>query len=101
LDSSDNLQYLNGKVKIWLRVPLIPGFNDDEGTIIEILDLAKSLSIEKLCFLPYHQWGVGKYSGLGRKYTLSDLEPIPDEKLEAIRQLCKSNGIHNHYIAKE
>ncbi len=94
----ENLGYLNGKVNIWLRVPLIPGFNDDQETIIKILDLAGDLCIEKLFFLPYHQWGIGKYSGLGRTYTLSGLESIPDEKIEVIRHLCKSRKIRNYDI---
>jgi len=97
----DNLQYLNGRVDIWLRVPLIPGFNDDEKTIFKILELAGKLSIEKLFFLPYHQWGLVKYSGLGRKYPLSDAEPIPDEKLETIGRLSRSMGIGNIEIASE
>ena len=97
----DNLFYLNGKVDIWLRVPLIPGFYDDNDTIRKIIDLAKQIHIQKLYFLPYHKLGIGKYTRLGRVYLLSEIESISDEKFENIHHICQSSQYSNFEIEKQ
>jgi len=97
----DNLHYISDKVDIWLRVPLIPEFNDDKNTIQKIINLARNVSFKKLCFLPYHQWGSGKYGGLGRKYPLQGAQPISKEKLDHIAKLCDDNRIGNYEIVTE
>jgi len=86
----ENLHFLDGKVNIWIRVPVIPGFNNDK-TILMIAEMASHMhSVKKLCLLPYHQWGSGKYAGLGLNYRLENL-PIPStEKMEKITQQCQN-----------
>ena len=54
--------------KIWLRIPLIPGFNDSESNMQKTAELASSTKAEKISLLPYHEWGKHKYSGLGKLY---------------------------------
>ncbi len=68
----NNLEYLSGKTRIWIRVPLIPGFNDDKAGICAIAEKIRRLCFDKLCILPYHNWGSGKYAALGRSYPLSE-----------------------------
>jgi pyruvate formate lyase activating enzyme len=95
-----NLKYLNSKKRIWLRVPLIPSFNDDEQNIMNIIDIGREMSIEKIYFLPYHQWGVQKYEGLGRIYQLSNLERVSESKFDLIRKICKAKNFTNFEIEK-
>ncbi len=95
----NNLYRINGKVEIYLRVPLIPGLNDGESHLEEIVDFAGGLKIAKLFFIPCHRWGVGKYAGLGRKYQLPDVETISSEKIECISELFKSRNITNYEFA--
>lgn len=73
-----------------IRVPVIPGFNDTEGEILEIAAFADSLlGVEQLHLLPYHNYGEGKYEGLGRPYPMKDAPLIPEEKMEGLRALVQ------------
>ncbi len=76
-------------VKMIVRVPVIPGFNDQPHQIAAIGEFARSLGISELHLLPYHGYGAAKYSGLGRRYKMPDTIPPSREHLEG---LCRSFG---------
>jgi pyruvate formate lyase activating enzyme len=67
----DNLKRCSGLCEIWLRIPLIPGFNDDVGFADAAVELAHSIGARRCCFLPFHRWGEHKYErlGLANPYT--------------------------------
>lgn len=52
--------------KVIARVPVIPGFNDDEASLRGIFRLALDRGIRSLELLPYHTLGRDKYRQLGR-----------------------------------
>jgi len=91
----DNLRFLSGNVDLWLRVPVIPGFNDDPGTIAAILSLVGEISYSRLFFLAYHQWGTGKYEWLGRHCNTPPAGAISEETLRTIQRLAESSGVHD------
>ena len=77
-----------------IRVPVIPGFNDTPEEISAIARFANSLpNVEELHLLPYHRLGQDKYAGLGRDYTLSDIEPMPKEKVQYLLQAAECSGL--------
>lgn len=94
----ENLRLLHGRVPVWIRVPIIPGFNDDERALADIISLAADYSPLKLCFLTYHAWGSGKYAGLGRNYSLSGALGISVSTLEMIAAMCKKAGIRDYTL---
>ncbi|OCN05871.1 hypothetical protein A4S06_07460 [Erysipelotrichaceae bacterium MTC7] len=57
--------------KVIYRVPVIPGFNDDEATLLDILKLASVQHVKEVNFLAYHTLGIAKYEKMQRPYTLS------------------------------
>jgi pyruvate formate lyase activating enzyme len=62
-----NLRRLHAEhpdIRIILRYPLIPGFNDRPEDVEAILALAKELDVQ-VDILPYHPLGTGKYEALG------------------------------------
>jgi pyruvate formate lyase activating enzyme len=63
----DNLRALDrAAVPVWLRVPLIPGFNDDRANLDALGNFAIGLeTIRRVHLLPYHQLGSDKRLGLG------------------------------------
>ncbi len=80
----ENLRGLSasGK-KVILRIPLIPGINDDERNLRQIGKLAAELdSLESVVILPYHQLGADKYLRLGRQYQISEIKDPPRSQLE-------------------
>lgn len=78
---------------IWIRVPVIPGINDDDDHIREIGAFVRSLNVENLFLLPYHNIAAHKYSRLGKPYLLDQLQPVPEEKMEELRQKLIPYGI--------
>lgn len=79
---------------ITIRVPVIPGFNDTEEEICAIAEFAKSLrGVHKLHLLPYHRLGMDKYDALGRKYELSDLQLIEENKMYRLLSAAEKSGL--------
>lgn len=77
-----------------VRTPIIPGFNDDKESIIEIAKFASKLKgVKKIDILPYHRLGEDKYHGLGQKYQMKDVESPSNEKMEEIKELIMSQDI--------
>jgi pyruvate formate lyase activating enzyme len=59
---------------IHLRIPLIPGINDEDDTLLATLSIAKTIKkLKEIEILPYHRLGVGTYALLGRSYELQDV----------------------------
>ncbi len=77
-----------------IRVPVIPTFNDTESEIRSIAEFTKNLkTVKKLHLLPYHRLGADKYKGLGREYLLSELELIPNEKMQRLKNIVEEVGL--------
>lgn len=66
----ENLHRADGAgVKILLRAPIIPGWNDREEHLQKVRQLAESLRhCEGVEVMPYHAMGAYKYEQLGREY---------------------------------
>ena len=90
-----NLQSLaaNGH-NIRLRVPLIPGVNDDEENLNQIASFAAGLPLSKrVDLLPYHYAAADKYYRLDKPYRLPET-PAPDpERVAEIRGLFEGHGL--------
>lgn len=70
-----NLRLLaDGPTPIWLRVPLVPGVNDDDEELAGMAHLASKLkAVRQVSVLPYHKLGRDKRERLG--LPLLDPEP--------------------------
>jgi len=79
---------------VWLRIPVIPGVNDDEDELAAMVDLAASLhGPRRVTLLPYHRRGIVKHGRLGRAYTLHTT-PIPtSDKFEHCANLFRTAGM--------
>ena len=78
-----------------IRVPVIPTFNDKPEEIRAIAKFANSLpNVKELHLLPYHRLGRDKYAGLGREYSLADIEPMPKAKMEYLLQVAETSGLY-------
>ena len=81
-------------VELIIRTPIIPGFNDTPGEVEAISRFAASLDgVKEYHLLPYHRVGIDKYDGLGRKYTLNDIEPPTREKMEHLLSVAEQSGL--------
>jgi pyruvate formate lyase activating enzyme len=77
---------------IVLRLPVIPGFNDDGDGLRQMAGLAASLPhLRGIALLPYHTTAANKYERLGRPYPLADVRPPSAERLAEIA------AVFHHY----
>lgn len=78
---------------VTVRVPLIPGFNDSQAEVADIIDLAASLrNVHEIHFLPFHTLGMGKYRLLGREYGFLK-ESTPAKDMSRYLDLARSRGL--------
>ena len=77
----DNLLRLqNYQVNINVRIPVLPGINDDIKNITATAKMIATLpKVKFIELLPYHRFGIHKYNELDRAYTLNEMMP-PDKK---------------------
>lgn len=79
--------------KMWVRVPIIPGFNDTRDNIIETARFAFQIGAEKLTLLGYHELGRIKFDGLDRDYSLKGLSPLKGKRLEELKNFIEADKI--------
>jgi len=90
----ENLRKLSEKgANIAIRIPIIPGVNDDEENIQSIAEYLQSLkNIKQINLLPFHRGGIEKYKGLGKKTQAKTVEPPSSEKIEGIKKMLENSG---------
>lgn len=89
----ENLAKVAETKRVWLRFPLIPGYNDSEDHIKQIGELAKSLGVEKVTVFPYHRLGETKYSRMGRVYLAESVLTPTDEDMEKQKEYLQNYGL--------
>ncbi len=81
-------------VELIIRTPVVPTFNDTAEEIKAISKFAASLpNVREHHLLPYHRLGQDKYDGLGRKYSLTEILPPPQEKMEYLLSVAEESGL--------
>jgi pyruvate formate lyase activating enzyme len=90
-----NLTLLSrGEDDIVLRVPIIPGVNDDDTNLRQMAGFAVGLpSLGEVNLLAYHRTGMEKYERLGREYDLCEAEPPSEERMAEMAQFFGSAGL--------
>jgi len=84
----DNLRRLSALgAPIHLRVPVIPGFNDDDEAMTAIAAIAEQIPDAPVTLIPYHALGVSKYASLGMAYTMDGIAPISPDRLAALERM--------------
>jgi len=75
----ENLRALAGAgARLWLRVPVIPGLNDDAENLTALARLAAATpGVEQVNLLPYHSTGVVKARRLDR-VAQAEAHPRPE-----------------------
>jgi len=85
------------KAKIEIRIPLIPGCNDEKEVIDRIGNLLSQLRIDKVRVLPYNRFAGSKYFALGMPFDVSNVLSSSVSSIETVKQavdLLKTYGIN-------
>nr|WP_289306278.1 glycyl-radical enzyme activating protein [Escherichia coli] len=77
-----------------VRIPVIPGFNDDEQSIEAIARFVTHMkNVSRLHLLPYHNYGQNKYNLLGRTYDMIEIKPPEESRMHKYKDIVTSLGI--------
>jgi len=69
--------------KVIIRIPFVPGVNDDKVSIERMAKYVRRLRAEwRIHLLPYHCLGERKYSLVGREYPFKNFHPPTDDEIE-------------------
>ncbi len=81
---------------IMVRVPVIPGINDDEKCLNDIKNLIlkyKNTNLKRISLLPYHKTGTSKYKKFKRPYMMEDVVQPSRERMTELKEFFSDTGI--------
>lgn len=91
LENLSKLDKLNKK--IWIRIPVIGGFNDSLEEMEKIADFVSKLkNVERLTLIPFHKLGNEKYVSLNYEQTMLEWKEIEEQKMREIERVFKVKG---------
>ena len=92
-----NIESLSKSYKsdIVIRIPIIPGLNNDDN-IVQTAKFLKTMEsrIKQVDILPYFKYHTGKYKKMGRRYHLMDIEPPGDDEMNRIKSTIEEYGFN-------
>lgn len=81
--------------KCIVRIPLIPGINDDEKNLVESGQFLASLArIESVELMGYHDIAQAKYEALGREYMLTGTQPPTEAAMLRALEVLRGFGLN-------
>jgi pyruvate formate lyase activating enzyme len=91
----ENLYSLSKEGKdIYVRVPVIPDFNDTPEELEKIAGLISSLeNVKEVTLIPYHTLGKSKYETLGLSPRYETDRRITESELSKFRKIFENLGI--------
>jgi len=94
-----NFRYLASiSADLIIRVPVIPGFNDNEDAMRAIFKFAAEIYARgemnrRLDLLPYHDLAIGKYESLGRSYAIQPGTRVPENQMKLFAEMGQTLGL--------
>lgn len=92
-----NFNYLMDRGRpCFLRIPVIPGYNDDDmhiGQLFDFISRYRGSSLEEINLLPYHITGSSKYGRFSMKNRMAGAVQPSDERMDNIKTLLSRSGI--------
>lgn len=92
----ENLRWAaNGGSSLTVRIPLVPGINDDDENLEATGAFLASLeSPPPVDLLPYHLLGVEKYGRMGREYRLEGTAPPEIDRINHAVRILEGAGLN-------
>ncbi len=81
---------------IMIRVPVIPGYNDDAENMEKtrnLIDSTKTGSLKKISLLPYHKIGSSKYKRFNIPYRMDNAEQPSIERMKELKNYFEETGV--------
>jgi pyruvate formate lyase activating enzyme len=87
---------LESGIDVMVRIPVIPGFNDDDDhleLLRSFLTGNRSDNLKKISLLPYHRIGSSKYKRLNIPDRMAGVEPPSAIRMNELKQFFTQTGI--------
>jgi len=81
---------------IMVRVPVIPGYNDDNKNIMKVrqfLSATKAASLKKINLLPFHKIGSSKYKKFNIPGNMGNVEEPSMGKMNKLKEYFMETGV--------
>lgn len=80
---------------IWIRIPVIPGFNDsiEFHTQASLYIALLGGHVERVDLIPFHNYCQDKYSWLGKEWSYRETDSIDPSFLEIYADLYRQHGL--------
>ena len=75
-----------------VRVPIIPGVNDDIDNTDALSRFLSSLQLRRIDLLPYHRIGSGKYQRLHLRNWMEGIQPPAPDKMKTLAARLRRDG---------
>jgi pyruvate formate lyase activating enzyme len=91
----ENLQGLDDAgAQLIVRIPIIPGVNNDEGNLRESGKFLAALkNLTEVDVMGYHDIARGKYEALGMEYRLPGTKPPSAEMMQQAKKILEEYGL--------
>jgi pyruvate formate lyase activating enzyme len=79
-----------------VRIPVIPGFNDDHDHLEKLrsfIILTKTDSLKRINLLPFHKTGSSKYKRSNMPYRMGNIESPSGERMRELKEFFMGTGI--------
>lgn len=80
--------------ELWIRIPVVPGFNDGENLVKTAEFVASLKGNIKAELLGYHRLGLPFWEALGKKSPCEAVVPPTEAEIEATRALFRAAGVN-------
>lgn len=85
---------LAGSIPVFLRIPIIPGFNDSLEDARQFGNVLADVGANAVQLLPFHQFGEKKYEKLALEYSMNGIAQLHDEDVQDYASVLKESGLH-------
>jgi pyruvate formate lyase activating enzyme len=80
--------------RVWVRIPVIPGVNDDEANLEAAAAFVEPLpGVRQVDLLPYHATGEAKFARVGMGYALHGTPAPRHDRLETLAAHFRARGL--------
>jgi pyruvate formate lyase activating enzyme len=87
---------LNSGAEVFVRIPVIPGYNDDDDHLERLrmfINEHKNKSLKKINLLPFHKIGSSKYKRFNIPYRMGEIQQPSRERMNELKGYFSETGI--------
>lgn len=82
------------KGRVIFRMPVIPGFNDTEKNLDEMISFIQSCKRDEVNLLPLHHFGREKHALIAHPYYTTNFQSPSIQRLKFVKEHIEQAGIH-------